>query len=504
MRRRRATPSRASPARPTQWGTGSSMAAGASRPRHASGRPNWTRSGPWARWRRCTTPPPRPGSRRRTTRSPGVPQVACFDTAFHHTLPPAATTYALPAAWRERWGLRRYGFHGINVEWCTRQAFDRLGADGARRLVVCHLGSGCSVTAVHEGRSVDTTMGWTPLEGVPMATRAGSIDPGILLRVAAELPTAKLDDALNRQAGLLALAPGNADLRELFDAAGDGEPDARRAADVFVHHVAAAVAAMLAALGGLDAVVFTAGLGENSVLVRNEVTARIRHLGDHVAVLVVPAGDKRLIAQQTAALPGRAEPRGAAADRRLVAGRQLPVGRPDLPARQPAAARAAAPRAHQAAPARALGHHARPELRLRPSQPAHPRPRPERDLRRRPRPRRARRWWPTPSWRAPTASSIPHIGRDADGMRRLFRQFSFPGGIPSHVAPETPGSIHEGGELGYVAGARLRRGASTIPTCSSSASSATARPRPVRWPPAGTPTSSSTRRATARCCRSCT
>ena len=233
---------------------------------------------------------------------PGVPQVACFDTAFHHTLPPAATTYALPAAWRERWGLRRYGFHGINVEWSTRQAFDRLGADGARRLVVCHLGSGCSVTAVHEGRSVDTTMGWTPLEGVPMATRAGSIDPGILLRVAAELPTAELDDALNRQAGLLALAPGNADLRELFDAAGDGEPDARRAADVFVHHVAAAVAAMSAALGGLDAVVFTAGLGENSVLVRNEVTARIRHLGDHVAVLVVPAGEERLIAQQTAAL----------------------------------------------------------------------------------------------------------------------------------------------------------------------------------------------------------
>jgi acetate kinase len=226
---------------------------------------------------------------------PGVPQVACFDTAFHHTLPPAATTYALPADWRERWELRRYGFHGINVEWCTRQV-------RARRLVVCHLGSGCSVTAVRDGRSVDTTMGWTPLEGVPMATRAGSIDPGILLRAASELPAADLDDALNRDAGLLALAPAHNDLRALFDAAADGEPQARLAADVFVHHVAAAVAAMTASLGGLDALVFTAGVGENSALVRNEVTARVRHLGDDVEVLTIPAGEERLVASQTAAL----------------------------------------------------------------------------------------------------------------------------------------------------------------------------------------------------------
>ena len=136
-----------------------------------------------------------------------------------------------------------------------------------------------------------------------MATRAGSIDPGILLRAAAELS----DRGARRCAqparrGCWRSRPGNADLRELFDAAADGEPDARRAADVFVHHVAAAVAAMSAALGGLDALVFTAGLGENSALVRNEVTARIRHLGDDVAVLVVPAGEERLIAQQTAAL----------------------------------------------------------------------------------------------------------------------------------------------------------------------------------------------------------
>jgi acetate kinase len=226
---------------------------------------------------------------------PEVPQVACFDTAFHHTLPPAATTYALPAGWRERWELRRYGFHGINVEWCTRQV-------RARRLVVCHLGSGCSVTAVRDGRSVDTTMGWTPLEGVPMATRAGSIDPGILLRASSELPAADLDDALNREAGLLALAPAHNDLRALFDAAADGEPQARLAADVFVHHVAAAVAAMTASLGGLDALVFTAGVGENSALVRNEVTARVRHLGDDVEVLTIPAGEERLVASQTAAL----------------------------------------------------------------------------------------------------------------------------------------------------------------------------------------------------------
>jgi acetate kinase len=226
---------------------------------------------------------------------PEVPQVACFDTAFHHTLPPAATTYALPADWRERWELRRYGFHGINVEWCARQV-------RVHRLVVCHLGSGCSVTAVRDGRSVDTTMGWTPLEGVPMATRAGSIDPGILLRAASELPAAELDDALNRDSGLLALAPAYRDLRALFDAAADREPRARRAADVFVHHVAAAVAAMTASLGGLDALVFTAGVGENSALVRDEVTARVHHLGDDVEVLTIPSGEERLVASQTAAL----------------------------------------------------------------------------------------------------------------------------------------------------------------------------------------------------------
>jgi acetate kinase len=226
---------------------------------------------------------------------PGVAQVACFDTAFHHTLPPAATTYALPADWRERWEVRRYGFHGINVEWCARQV-------SARRLVVCHLGSGCSITAVRDGRSVDTTMGWTPLEGVPMATRAGSVDPGILVRAATELPAAKLGDVLNRDAGLLALAPGHADLRTLFDAAADGEPEARLAADVFVHHVAGAVAAMTASLGGLDALVFTAGVGENVALVRDEVTARVRHLGDDVKVLTIPAGEERLVASQTAAL----------------------------------------------------------------------------------------------------------------------------------------------------------------------------------------------------------
>jgi acetate kinase len=223
---------------------------------------------------------------------PAVPQVACFDTAFHHTLPAAATTYALPADWRERWGVRRYGFHGINVEWCARQV-------DAPRLVVCHLGSGCSVTAVRDGRSVDTTMGWTPLEGVPMATRAGSVDPGILVRAARELPADALDHALNHDSGLLALAPGHADLKALL-AADDAQAGA--AIDVFVRGVAAAVGAMSTALGGLDALVFTAGVGEGSALVRDQVTARVAHLGDDVAVLVVPAGEERLIADQTTQL----------------------------------------------------------------------------------------------------------------------------------------------------------------------------------------------------------
>jgi acetate kinase len=198
---------------------------------------------------------------------PGVPQVAVFDTAFHATIPPAAATYALPARWREEWGVRRFGFHGLSVQSCAERV-------RARRLVVCHLGGGCSVSAVLDGRSVDTTMGFSPLEGVPMATRSGSVDPGALVYAlrAGGLSPDELDRELNAESGLLGLG-GTADMREL-EAAGGG-----LALDVFVHRLAGAVAAMAAALDGLDALVFTAGIGEGSAAVRARTCARLGFLG---------------------------------------------------------------------------------------------------------------------------------------------------------------------------------------------------------------------------------
>ncbi len=252
---------------------------------------------------------------------PGVPQVACFDTAFHRTLPPAATTYALPRAWSERFGLRRYGFHGLNVAWCHEQAARILGEERCRRLVVCHLGSGCSVTAVLDGRSVDTTMGFTPLDGVPMATRSGSLDPGLLLHLlAAGIEHDELDEALNHRSGLLGIA-GLAGLREVERAATGGDDRAQLALDVLVRGVSGAVAAMTTALHGLDALVFSAGAGERSARLRAAVCARLGQLGVRldpernardderiapadapVAVLVVRAGEEIVIARQTATL----------------------------------------------------------------------------------------------------------------------------------------------------------------------------------------------------------
>ncbi|HET7555612.1 MAG TPA: acetate/propionate family kinase [Gaiellaceae bacterium] len=201
---------------------------------------------------------------------PDVPHVAVFDTAFHATIPEEASTYALPLRWREEWGIRRYGFHGLSVAWSAERV-------PVPRLVVSHLGGGCSVTAVLDGRSVDTTMGFTPLEGVPMATRPGSIDPEILLfllRHGAESPDS-LEQALEHGSGLLALG-GTARVEQLQSS---DEPGARLALEVFCYRVAAAVAALTAALGGLDALVFTAGIGEGSALVRERVCARLGHLG---------------------------------------------------------------------------------------------------------------------------------------------------------------------------------------------------------------------------------
>jgi acetate kinase len=201
---------------------------------------------------------------------PDLPHVAVFDSAFHGTIPPEAATYALPARAREEWGIHRYGFHGLSVQWASELV-------RVPRLIVCHLGGGCSVTAVRDGRSVDTTMGFTPLEGVPMATRAGSVDPGALLYMLEHhLTREELDRMLEHESGLLGRSGISGAVRELERSEADG---ARLALSVFAYRVALAVGAMTTAVRGLDALVFTAGIGEHSAVVRSAVCERLGHLG---------------------------------------------------------------------------------------------------------------------------------------------------------------------------------------------------------------------------------
>jgi acetate kinase len=213
---------------------------------------------------------------------PGVPHVAVFDTAFHATMPEEATRYAVPEQWHE-WGVRRYGFHGLSVDWAASQV-------RVPRLVVCHLGGGSSVTAVLDGRSVETTMGFSPLEGVPMTTRSGSVDPGALIYLLRErgLTVDDLDHALEHESGLAALSGTSGDVRELED---DG-----LALAVYVHRVAEAVAGSAASLGGIDAIVFTGGIGEHSALVRDRVCERLAFLGPF-EVRVVRAREELVIAR---------------------------------------------------------------------------------------------------------------------------------------------------------------------------------------------------------------
>ena len=212
---------------------------------------------------------------------PGLPAVACFDTAFHHTLKPAATTYAIPAAWREHLGVRRYGFHGLSHAWVARRVPELLDRQATNlRLVSCHLGAGASLCAIADGHSVDTTMGFTPLDGLVMATRSGSVDPGLVLWLLehAGLSERQLASALEHESGLLALA-GSADMREVLTSIDDGDERARLALDVYVHRLRGAIAAMTAALGGIDAIAFTGGVGEHSPRVRSEAVAGLGFLG---------------------------------------------------------------------------------------------------------------------------------------------------------------------------------------------------------------------------------
>jgi acetate kinase len=216
-----------------------------------------------------------------SARLPDIPAVASFDTAFHTTIPPAAATYAIPREWRERYAIRRYGFHGLSHAYSTRRAAELLDLPvKGLRIVTCHLGAGASLAAVVDGRSVDTTMGFTPLEGLVMATRSGTVDPGLVLWLEEHehLTPHDIATALEHRSGLTALA-GTGDMRDVEAAAERGEPDAILAIDVYTHRLVAGIAAMTAATGGLDALVFTGGVGEHSPTVRQRAAERLRYLG---------------------------------------------------------------------------------------------------------------------------------------------------------------------------------------------------------------------------------
>jgi acetate kinase len=256
---------------------------------------------------------------------PRVPQVAVFDTAFHRTLPAHAYRYAVPREWYEQHGVRRYGFHGTSHEYVAHEAAQRLGRPlDEVDLIVAHLGNGASMAAIAGGRSVDTSMGLSPLEGLVMGTRSGDIDPAVVAHMA-RATGRSFDDVLadlNRKSGLLGLC-GVSDMREVTRRAGSGDLDAALALDVFCYRVKKYVGAYLAVLGRCDALVFTGGIGEHSAVVRETVGSGLTGLGividgerndrnaevvsaddSPITVLVVPTDEERVIAEQTAALVG--------------------------------------------------------------------------------------------------------------------------------------------------------------------------------------------------------
>jgi acetate kinase len=237
---------------------------------------------------------------------PRMPAVACLDTAFHSRMPSSASTYAIPEEWRQRHGIRRYGFHGFSHAYASRRAAEMLGrSPHDLRVVTCHLGAGASLAAVRGGRSVDTTMGFTPLEGMVMATRSGTVDPGALLYLQrhAGLGEAELTEALDRNGGLTALA-GTPDMREVLGRVAAGDDDAELAFDVYVHRLRALIASMAAAMNGLDVLVFTGGVGENAAPVRAAAVAGLRFLG----VEIGPTLNASLGPDNDISAPGAAVP----------------------------------------------------------------------------------------------------------------------------------------------------------------------------------------------------
>lgn len=213
-----------------------------------------------------------------------IPQVAVFDTGFHRKMPLPAVVYPGPYEWFTD-GIRRYGFHGINHQYCAERAAQLLRKQLASlKLVTCHLGNGCSLAAIREGHSIDTTMGFTPLEGLMMGTRSGSVDPGILsyLMRSGRIDSRDIEEILNHKSGLLGISGISADMREILNAIQESNPRAKLAFDIYIHRLCAGIGAMVAVLGGVDALVFTAGVGENSASVRSAACSRLEFLGLHL------------------------------------------------------------------------------------------------------------------------------------------------------------------------------------------------------------------------------
>ena len=210
-----------------------------------------------------------------------VPQVAVFDTGFHRKMPQAAAVYPGPYQWFKL-DIRRYGFHGINHQYCATRAVRLLSRDlNSLKLVTCHLGNGCSLAAIRDGHSIDTTMGFTPLEGLMMGTRSGSIDPGILtyLMRQGHIDSQEIDDLLNNESGLLGISGISGDMRDILAAIKRGHSRAKLAFDIYVHRLQAGIGAMVAVLGGIDALIFSGGVGENSAEVREAACKQLTFLG---------------------------------------------------------------------------------------------------------------------------------------------------------------------------------------------------------------------------------
>ena len=288
---------------------------------------------------------------------PGIPHVAVFDTAFHGTLPRRAREYALPEAIRTRYGARRYGFHGLSHAHVMTQAAERLAtAPQSLRIVSCHLGNGASVAAIEYGRSVETSMGMTPLEGLVMGTRAGDVDPGLLIEVLRDRDRAGLERLLNQESGLVGLT-GTQDMRDIEERAARGDEDCRLAVAVYAHRIRKYIGAYAATMGGVDAIAFTGGVGENSALVRHRCLQRLEFLGavldedrnrdarvdgaeaaalissevSRVRLFVVRADEERTMAMQAAALlAGDPAQRGSARIPVAISARHAHLSQPTI------------------------------------------------------------------------------------------------------------------------------------------------------------------------------